>query len=99
MNKRPYLDNRTKGGFAVISNQRKGVLCMDGMNGINGMEEPFAGSFWGLPVAFAMEDDALARISSMSDEKRALLREKSKQVKSEKEMDELVRMVAEGKFE
>ncbi len=35
----------------------------------------------------------------MSDEERTVLREKSKNVTSDREMDELVRMVAEGKFE
>lgn len=69
---------------------------MDGINGVNG---PLEDELWGLPVAFALEDNALARVNSMSDEERAVLREKSKQVKSDKEMDELVRMVAEGKFE
>ena len=35
----------------------------------------------------------------MTDEERDVLRAKSDQVKNDGEMDELVRMVAEGKFE
>lgn len=70
---------------------------MDGFNGANGVMGD--GTFWDLPVAFAMVDDARERISSMTDEQRDVLREKSSQAASDKELDELVRMVAEGKFE
>lgn len=70
---------------------------MDGMNGVNGpMGE---GVFWGLPVAFAMEETARKRIGDMTDEEREVLRQKSGQVTSDAEMDDLVRMVSEGKFE
>lgn len=70
---------------------------MDGMNGVNGpMGENF---FWGLPVAFAMEETARERIGNMTDEEREVLREKSRQAVDDAQLDELVRMVAEGKFE
>ncbi len=70
---------------------------MDGLSGINGALGN--GAFWDLPVAFALVDEARERINGMTDEQRDLLREKSNQTTSDKEMDELVRMVAEGKFE
>lgn len=57
------------------------------------------GTFWDLPVAFAAVEDARNRINAMTDEQRDVLREKSSQAANDKEMDELVRMVAEGKFE
>lgn len=70
---------------------------MDGLNGVNGpMGENI---FWGLPVAFALEEGARERIENMTDDQRTVLREKSGQVKDDAGMDELVRMVAEGKFE
>ena len=68
------------------------------MDGFNGVNEPLGG-FWGLPVAFAMEENAMNRINSMTDEERDVIRAKSSQVKNDGEMEELVRMVAEGKFE
>ena len=70
---------------------------MDGLTGINGTLGN--GTFWDLPVAFALVDEARERIGAMTDEQRDLLREKSSQTSSDKELDELVRMVAEGKFE
>ncbi len=72
---------------------------MDG-SGFSSANEPWGSSMlWGLPVAFAMEEDAMDRINSMTDEQREVLREKSSQVTSDSEMDELVRMVVEGRFE
>lgn len=72
---------------------------MDGFE-FNGTNEPLgSGMFWGLPVAFALEADAMDRINSMTDEQRDVLREKSSQVTNDSEMDELVRMVIEGRFE
>ena len=69
---------------------------MDGMNGVNG---PFGeNTFWGLPVAFAMEETAKSRIDNMTDEEREVLREKSSLAADDAELEELVRMVAEGKF-
>lgn len=70
---------------------------MEGFN--NAGIFPGEDMFWGLPTAFGMSEDVRTRISGMSDEERAVLREKSKSVTSEREMDELVRMVGEGKFE
>ncbi len=70
---------------------------MEGFN--NAGIFPGEDMFWGLPVAFGMDENMKARITSMSDEEREVLREKSKNVTSEHEMDELVRMVEEGKFE
>lgn len=70
---------------------------MEGFN--NAGIFPGEDMLWGLPAAFGMDENRKARISSMSDEERAVLREKSKNVTSEREMDELVRMVEEGKFE
>lgn len=70
---------------------------MDGFNGANGVMGD--GTFWDLPVAFAMVDEARDRIGAMTDEQRDVLREKSSQAANDKELDELVRMVAEGKFE
>lgn len=69
---------------------------MDGLPGINGVLGN--GAFWDLPVAFALVDEARERINGMTDEQRDVLREKSRAA-SDEEMDELVRMVAEGKFE
>ncbi|MBO5167228.1 MAG: hypothetical protein IJ405_00210 [Lachnospiraceae bacterium] len=70
------------------------------MEGFNNGGVPFGDDmFWNLPVAFGMNENARDRISSMTEEERDVLRAKSSQVTSEKEMDELVRMVAEGKFE
>lgn len=68
-----------------------------GIAGINGMtgEE----SFWGLPVAFAMEEEARDRIGNMTDEQREVLRQKSTGLTDDSQIEELVRMVAEGKFE
>lgn len=70
---------------------------MDTFNGANGALGD--GAFWDLPVAFAMEDNARERINNMTDEEREVLRNRSSQVKNDHEMDELIRMVAEGKFE
>ncbi|MGN1148596.1 MAG: hypothetical protein ACI4TB_09250 [Lachnospiraceae bacterium] len=73
---------------------------MDGFNGANVPNIPLNGSmFWGLPVAFAMEESMMDRIGRMSDEEREVLREKSSQITNDSDMDELVRMVAEGRFE
>lgn len=70
---------------------------MDGYNAIgSGYGEDY---LWGLPLAFASEEKAMERISSMSDEEREVLRQKSSQMTDESKLDELVRMVAEGKFE
>lgn len=70
------------------------------MDGFNGANVPLNGSmFWGLPVAFAMEESMMDRIGRMSDEEREVLREKSSQITNDSDMDELVRMVAEGRFE
>lgn len=68
-----------------------------GIAGINGMtgEE----TFWGLPVAFAMEEEARDRIGNMTDEQREVLRQKSTGLTDDSQIEEMVRMVAEGKFE
>lgn len=68
-----------------------------GIAGVNGMtgEE----TFWGLPVAFAMEEEARDRIGNMTDEQREVLRQKSTGLTDDSQIEELVRMVAEGKFE
>lgn len=68
-----------------------------GVAGVNGMtgEE----TFWGLPVAFAMEEEARDRIGNMTDERREVLRQKSTGLTDDSQIEELVRMVAEGKFE
>ena len=55
--------------------------------------------FWELPIAFAMNESARNRIGEMTDEEREVLRQKSSLAGSEEELEELVRMVAEGKFE
>lgn len=70
---------------------------MEGFN--NAGIFPGEDMLWGLPAAFGMDENMKARIGGMSDEERAVLREKSKNVTSEREMDELVRMIEEGKFE
>lgn len=77
---------------------------MDGMYGVGGVSKindgvSIEGAFWGLPVAFALDDDVRDRIGRMTDEEREVLKEKSFQAKNDTELDELVRMVAEGKFE
>lgn len=70
------------------------------MEGFNMGGVPFGDEmFWNLPVAFGMNESARERIGSMTEEERDALRAKSGQVSSEKELDELVRMVAEGRFE
>ncbi len=70
------------------------------MEGFNMGGVPFGDEMiWDLPVAFGMNESAIERINSMSEEEREVLRVKSGQVNSEKELDELVRMVAEGRFE
>ena len=70
------------------------------MDGFNGVNEPWGDNmFWGLPVAFALEESAAEMVSNMTDEERKVLRERSSGITSEKEMDELVRMVVEGRFE
>ena len=70
------------------------------MDGFNTYGSGFDGDFlWGLPLAFATEEKALEQISNMSDEKREVLRQKSSQITDESKLDELIRMVAEGKFE
>lgn len=56
-------------------------------------------SFWELPIAFAMNESARNRIGEMTDEEREVLRQKSSLAGSEEELEELVRMVAEGRFE
>ncbi len=65
-----------------------------GVNGMTGEE-----TFWGLPVAFAMEEEARDRIGNMTDEQREVLRQKSTGLTDDSQIEELVRMVAEGKFE
>ncbi len=65
-----------------------------GINGMTGEE-----TFWGLPVAFAMEEEARDRIGNMTDEQREVLRQKSTGLTDDSQIEELVRMVAEGKFE
>lgn len=70
------------------------------MEGFNNGGVPFGDEmFWNLPVAFGVNESARERIESMTEEQREVLRKKSSRVTSEKEMEELVRMVAEGKFE
>ena len=70
------------------------------MEGFNNGGVPFGEEmFWNLPVAFGMHDNVREIISSMSEEERETLRSKSEQVTSEDEIEELVRMVAEGKFD
>lgn len=70
------------------------------MDGYNTFSHGYDGDvFWGLPLAFAAEERAVERISSMSDEEREVLRQKSSQITDDSQLDELVRMVAEGKFE
>lgn len=71
---------------------------MDGFN-FNG-DQPLDGNmFWGLPLAFALEESAAEMVNNMTDEEREVLRSRSSEVTSDEEMDELVRMVAEGRFE
>lgn len=82
-------------GFAGIGSAAS--MGFGGAAGINGMtgEE----TFWGLPVAFAMEEEARDRIGNMTDEQREVLRQKSTGLTDDSQIEELVRMVAEGKFE
>lgn len=61
--------------------------------------DSFQTPFWELPIAFAMNEAAISRIGEMTDEEREVLREKSSLARNDDELDELVRMVAEGKFE
>ncbi len=65
-----------------------------GINGMTGEE-----TFWGLPVACAREEEARDRIGNMTDEQREVLRQKSTGLTDDSQIEELVRMVAEGKFE
>lgn len=69
-----------------------------GKKGIDSMDS-FQTPFWELPIAFAMNESARNRIGEMTDEEREVLRQKSSLAGSEEELEELVRMVAEGKFE
>lgn len=70
---------------------------MDGYNTFShGYGEDF---FWGLPLVFASDEKAMEQISRMSDEEREVLRQKSSQLTDDSKLDELVQMVAEGKFE
>lgn len=82
-------------GFAGIGSAAS--MGFGGVAGVNGMtgEE----TFWGLPVAFAMEEEARDRIGNMTDEQREVLRQKSTGLTDDSQIEELVRMVAEGKFE
>lgn len=82
-------------GFAGIGSAAS--MGFGGVAGINGMtgEE----TFWGLPVAFAMEEKARDRIGNMTDDQREVLRQKSIGLTDDSQIEELVRMVAEGKFE
>ena len=82
-------------GFAGIGSAAS--MGFGGIAGVNGMtgEE----TFWGLPVAFAMEEEARDRIGNMTDEQREVLRQKSTGLTDDSQIEELVRMVAEGKFE
>ena len=61
--------------------------------------DSFPTPFWELPIAFAMNESARNRIGEMTDEEREVLRQKSSLAGSEEELEELVRMVAEGRFE
>ena len=61
--------------------------------------DSFQTPFWELPIAFAMNESARSRIGEMTDEEREVLRQKSSLAGSEEELEELVRMVAEGRFE
>lgn len=61
--------------------------------------DSFQTPFWELPIAFAMNGSARNRIGEMTDEEREVLRQKSSLAGSEEELEELVRMVAEGRFE
>ena len=56
-------------------------------------------TFSELPIAFAINESARNRIGEMTDEEREVLRQKSSLAGSEEELEELVRMVAEGRFE
>ena len=70
------------------------------MDGFNTFSHGYEGDLlWGLPLAFASEEKAMERISNMSNEEREVLRQKSSQIADESKLDELVKMVAEGKFE
>lgn len=82
-------------GFAGIGSAAS--MGFGGAAGINGMTG--AETFWGLPVAFAMEEEARDRIGNMTDEQREVLRQKSTGLTDDSQIEELVRMVAEGKFE
>ena len=61
--------------------------------------DSFQTPFWELPIAFAMNESARNRIGEMTDEEREVLRQNSSLAGSEEELEELVRMVAEGRFE
>ena len=61
--------------------------------------DSFQTPFWELPIAFAMNESACNRIGEMTDEEREVLRQKSSLAGSEEELEELVHMVAEGRFE
>ena len=61
--------------------------------------DSFQTPFWELPIALAMNESARNRIGEMTDEEREVLRQKSSLAGSEEELEELVRMVAEGRFE
>ncbi len=61
--------------------------------------DSFQTPFWELPIAFTMNESARNRIGEMTDEEREVLRQKSSLAGSEEELEELVRMVAEGRFE
>lgn len=61
--------------------------------------DSFQTPFWEFPIAFAMNESARNRIGEMTDEEREVLRQKSSLAGSEEELEELVRMVAEGRFE
>ena len=61
--------------------------------------DSFQTPLWELPIAFAMNESARNRIGEMTDEEREVLRQKSSLAGSEEELEELVRMVAEGRFE
>lgn len=53
----------------------------------------------GLFMSLSMRHDAMEEYLALDDEQKHTVRAKSRNVTSREEMEELVRMVAEGKFE
>lgn len=67
------------------------------------MDEKETNGFAVLPIGLFynlnMNPDAMEQYMGMSEEQKHTVQAKSRHVTSGKEMEELVRMVAEGKFE